>query len=451
MSTTEQDIIIVGGGISGAALAYGLSGKGRKVTVLDAPTDTNKASRTNVGLIWCQSKFLHLPEYAKWGFISSRLYPALTKELEEISGHAIPVNYTGGIIPVLSEEDYQKRGDYIEKLREALGEYKGNMIDRAELEKKLPKIGWGPEVCGAAWCEEDGVVDPLSLLRAFRAALPRVGVDYRQTLVFDVQPHAGGYRVTTKDGTFDCQKLVLAAGLSNRRFVQFAMPTLPVYADKGQVLLVERMPFVMPIPVLGVTQTFGGTTIIGFRHEKAGHHTQVVPSAVASEGKWAIRVWPELGKKRLIRAWAGLRVMPDDSMAIYSRLPGHPNVTLVNTHSAVTMAAAHTRLLPDFILGGELPETVDFQRNVLIIIAQSDIGAALTSGVDLRDLPGHPNRWPPFNGHMEFLAEQTYRPGVVSGGFAGQSRQRFAVRLRCRGCVILVRSHSSRFHHLADK
>ncbi|MFQ9867491.1 MAG: 2Fe-2S iron-sulfur cluster-binding protein [Bilophila wadsworthia] len=49
--------------------------------------------------------------------------------------------------------------------------------------------------------------------------------------------------------------------------------------------------------------------------------------------------------------------MPDDSMAIYSRLPGHPNVTLVNTHSAVTMAAAHTRLLPDFILGGELPET----------------------------------------------------------------------------------------------
>ena len=209
------------------------------------------------------------------------------------------------------------------------------MIDRTELEKKLPKIGWGPEVCGAAWCEEDGVVDPLSLLRAFRAALPRVGVDYRQTLVFDVQPHAGGYRVTTKDGTFDCQKLVLAAGLSNRRFVQF----------------------VMPIPVLGVTQTFGGTTIIGFRHEKAGHHTQVVPSAVASEGKWAIRVWPELGKKRLIRAWAGLRVMPDDSMAIYSRLPGHPNVTLVNTHSAVTMAAAHTRLLPDFILGGELPET----------------------------------------------------------------------------------------------
>lgn len=39
---------------------------------------------------------------------------------------------------------------------------------------------------------------------------------------------------------------------------------------------------------------------------------------------------------------------------------------------------------------GELSETVDLQRNVLIIIAQRDVGTALTSGIDLRDLPGPP-------------------------------------------------------------
>ena len=37
---------------------------------------------------------------------------------------------------------------------------------------------------------------------------------------------------------------------------------------------------------------------------------------------------------------------------------------------------------------GELSETVDLQRNVLIVIAQRDVGTALTSGIDLRDLPG---------------------------------------------------------------
>lgn len=352
----ERDVLIVGGGITGAALAFGLAGRGRKVTVLDAPTRTNMASRTNVGLIWCQSKFLHLPEYARWGFMSSRLFLELVRELEDLTGQRIPVSFTGGLIPVLGEEDFRQRADYIAKLRTALGEYRGAVIERGELEKKLPKIAFGPEVCGAAWCEEDGVIDPLALLRAYRAALPRLGSEYVQTMALDVAPHDGGYRVATPQKDYFCRRLVLAAGLANRRFARFAVPDLPVYPDKGQVLLVERLPLVMPIPLLGATQTFGGTVIIGFKHEHVGHDCGVAPASVATEGRWAMRVWPELAQKRLIRAWSGLRVMPQDNMAIYSRLPGHPRASLINTHSAVTMAAAHSRLLPDFILGGELPE-----------------------------------------------------------------------------------------------
>ncbi|BHH86168.1 NAD(P)/FAD-dependent oxidoreductase [Desulforhopalus sp. 52FAK] len=354
--SSDHDIIIAGGGISGLALAYGLVAGGAKVTLLDAPTETNKASRTNVGLIWCQSKFLHLPNYAKWGFHSSSLFPALTKELEEVSGIEIPVHYTGGLIACTSEKEFEAKGEYIEKLKVALGDYPGGMLSRSELEKKLPLIGFGPDVVGAAWCEADGVVEPLALMRAYKAAFQKLGGNFVETLIHDVQPKDGGYSVHTDKGLMNCGRLVLAAGLSNRRFSRFALPHLPVSADKGQVLLVERMPPVMPIPLLGVTQTFGGTVIIGFRHEFIGHDTRIVPEDVSTEGRSAIKIWPELAKKRLIRAWSGLRVMPEDKQAIYSRLPDHPKVTLINTHSAVTLAAAHTRHLPDFILGGNLPD-----------------------------------------------------------------------------------------------
>ncbi len=353
---TEHEIIVAGGGISGAAVAYGLAKKGHKVTMIDAPTETNKASRTNVGLLWCQSKFAHLPDYAKWGFHSCRLFPELTKELEEVSGVEIPVNYTGGLIACLGDDEFNTRQDYIGKLKEELGEYNGSMIDRAELERKLPKVPFGPEVTGAAWCEEDGIVEPLALLRAYLVGFERAGGIIKNTLIHDVQPVGGGYRVITEDGPMDCERLVLAAGLANRRLAQFAIADLPVSADKGQVLLVERMPYVMPIPMLGVTQTFGGTIIIGFRHEFVGHDTRIIPEDIATEGKWAIRVWPELGRQRLIRAWSGLRVMPDDKQAIYSKLPGHPNATIINTHSAVTLAAVHTRYIPDFIINEDLPE-----------------------------------------------------------------------------------------------
>lgn len=351
-----HDIIILGNGISGAALAYGLAARGCKVTMVGGPTPTNKASCTNVGLIWCQSKFLHMPDYARWGFHSASLFPALTQELEEISGIRIPSHYRGGLIACLGEEEFQNRGAYIERLQETLGAYPGEMIPRTALERKLPHIGFGPEVTGAAFCEADGLVDPLMLLRAYKAAFCKSGGRLIETTVYDVRPKDGGYRVVTEKGPLDGERIVLAAGLANRRFAGFAVPNLPVSADKGQVLLVERMPPVMPIPMLGITQTFGGTVIIGFRHEFIGHDTRIVPKDVATEGQWAMRVWPELGKKRLIRVWSGLRVMPEDKQAIYSRLPGHPNAFLINTHSAVTLAAAHTRHLPGFILGKELPE-----------------------------------------------------------------------------------------------
>lgn len=357
MRKRTHDLAIIGGGITGSAIAYGLAAKGITATVLDTHSRVHMASRTNVGLIWCQSKFLHLPQYAQWGFLSARLFPKLIKELESISGLKIPVNFTGGLIPVLSEEEYQTRHDYIEKLRSALGEYKGHMIGRNELAKKLPRIIFGPDVCGAAWCEEDGVVDPLILLRSFHQAFPKMGINFfAGTNVHEIVPQKSGYRLLTSQGIIECQRLILAAGLGNRKLTRFAMPSLPVFPDKGQVLLVERMPYVMPIPILGVTQTFGGTTIIGFRHERAGHNTEVIPESVRQEGIWAMRVWPELAKKRIIRSWSGLRVMPDDKMAIYSQLPGHPNVLLATTHSAVTMAAAHAYLLPDFFLGGPIPE-----------------------------------------------------------------------------------------------
>ncbi len=355
-SQKEYDVIVAGGGISGAAIAYGLIRKNSslKIAVIDAPSDINRASRTNVGLVWCQSKFLDKPHYAKWGFISRRLFPGLLQELKEVSGIGVPAYFEGGLIPVLSGAEYNAKGEYIDKLRAALGEYRGNMIDRAELEKKLPKISFGPEVCGAAWCEEDGFLNPLALLRAYRKALVNSGADFlHDTVVYSVEPKDNAYSVHTQIGELSCERLVLACGLANKRLVQFALNDLPVFADKGQVLLTERMPFVMPVPVLGCTQTVAGTVIIGFKHETRGHDATVIPHAVAQEGAWALRVWPELGRKRLLRSWPGLRVMPNDKVAIYSHLPGHDKVTLINTHSAVTMAAAHTELVAGYVLGAE--------------------------------------------------------------------------------------------------
>jgi len=52
------NILVIGGGIIGVSLAYGLAERGEQVTVLDYGKGVNNASRGNFGLVWVQSKGL---------------------------------------------------------------------------------------------------------------------------------------------------------------------------------------------------------------------------------------------------------------------------------------------------------------------------------------------------------------------------------------------------------
>ena len=60
------DVIVIGGGLVGAALAYGLSREGQAVTLLDEGDNAFRASRGNFGLVWVQGKGSRSPAYARW-------------------------------------------------------------------------------------------------------------------------------------------------------------------------------------------------------------------------------------------------------------------------------------------------------------------------------------------------------------------------------------------------
>ena len=131
---------------------------------------------------------------------------------------------------------------------------------------------------------------------------------------------------------------------------------IPVFPNKSQVLLLERIPAdVLPIPLLGIARTFGGTVMIGAAHENMGMDRTLTPEVLARNADWAIRVWPELARKRILRFWTGLRVWPKDAYPIYDRIPGHENAFVFAMHSAVSLAAVLERTLPDYVMGKPLP------------------------------------------------------------------------------------------------
>ena len=55
MIREETEIAIVGGGLVGAAIAWGLARGGKRVAILDEGDNAYRASRGNFALVWVQS------------------------------------------------------------------------------------------------------------------------------------------------------------------------------------------------------------------------------------------------------------------------------------------------------------------------------------------------------------------------------------------------------------
>ena len=69
LSIKASGILVIGGGVIGTAVGYGLAELGAQVNLLDQGGSTPNASRGNFGLVWVQSKGLGMLRYAEWGCV----------------------------------------------------------------------------------------------------------------------------------------------------------------------------------------------------------------------------------------------------------------------------------------------------------------------------------------------------------------------------------------------
>ena len=61
---TEHDVAVIGGGVVGSSIAWGLANARLKVAVLDEGDAAYRASRGNFALVWVQGKGLGMPQYS---------------------------------------------------------------------------------------------------------------------------------------------------------------------------------------------------------------------------------------------------------------------------------------------------------------------------------------------------------------------------------------------------
>jgi len=354
----QFDVAVIGGGLVGAAIAWGLRALGSRLVVLDEGDVAHRASRGNFGLVWVQGKGAGLPQYGSWTQLSARRWPELSARLAEEAAIDVALLQPGGIHPCLTRRELDVRVSAIERLLAQPGfeRYEVQVLDRAALARLLPDVG--PDVVGATYCTLDGHCNPLRLLRALHTALQGAGGAYRPNQgVRRITPRGDGFDIAVPGGTVTAGKVVLAAGLGNAALAPMVGLAAPVRPQKGQVIVLERVKPFLDRPLATIRQTDEGTVLIGDSQEEKGFDDSLGVPVLAVEARRALTVFPFLREVRVNRTWAALRVMTPDSYPIYEQSPAHPGAFLATCHSGVTLAAAHAFVFAPAVASGALPET----------------------------------------------------------------------------------------------
>ena len=349
------DAIVIGGGLVGSAIAYGLANAGLKPALVDEGDVAYRASRGNFGLVWVQSKGLGAPHYQRWTRRSAEEWPLLAAELGERTGISVGLQQPGGLQLCLGDEEFAARRQMMERMRLESGNFGFDyrMIERAELADMLP--GLGPEVVGASWTPYEGHANPLNLLHALHKGFLGRGGTYRpNSTVTEAKAAPGDFRITVGGDEIAAPKVVLAAGLGNARLAPLFGVAAPVRPQRGQILVTERARQIWPLPLGSLRQTQEGSIMLGSSEEDVGFDTSQKPEVMQKIAERAVRSFPWIAELQIVRAWAALRVMPPDGHPIYDESERFAGAFTANCHSGVTLAGAHARVFAPMVAAGAL-------------------------------------------------------------------------------------------------
>jgi len=354
--SATTDVCIVGAGIYGLVVAYHLSVAGMAVTILDRGRPGAEASSANAGSIGVQNKPLPMQAHT---LRSAEAWATLSDELD----HDIGYERIGGMRIATSDADTA----ILERQRpeqEAIG-IPVELFSGDALRRVAPYLG--PSVLTAAYCQLDGLSNPLATNHAYLLAARRNGARLeRGAGVVAIEAMEDGFVVETTVGTFHAGLVVNAAGAWSASIAAMLGLRLPTTWALNMVSITEPHPDLIPHLV---THVRGNLTV------KQHHGRALIGGAWRGEGDpysgekrvnlenlkgnlaWACTAVPGLRSFRVLRSWAGVQAHSPDKTFVMGPHRSLPGAWVFTAGSGgYTLAPYLGRRMAEWMLRGERPD-----------------------------------------------------------------------------------------------
>jgi glycine oxidase len=246
-ANVDADVVIVGGGVIGTAIAWCASREGMDVTLVDPDDDADKASLVAAGMLGPVSESVFGEQnLLNLNLLAISRFPSFTEELESASGRVTGLR-TEGTLSVAYDSDDLAALKRLTAFRHSIG-LPAEELDGRQCRQLEPFLA--PGTRGGVLATGDLSVDNRRYLAALREAARRAGVRTVKAAVTAVQPGSDGQvRVTLSagpPGELSAPQAVVAAGWATRAISGVPDPVRDALRPvKGQILRL-RHPRTMP-------------------------------------------------------------------------------------------------------------------------------------------------------------------------------------------------------------